>query len=1352
MFRNRKKDKLQPPPTHSSKQSITSVASLTSVGSAGRNASSPHLPSKSPSLLNLPSATEPSSAASDYEHGTYPFLDHPSSIPPYQSYQSYTSSPISSLPPTLPDITRVSSIRSVLGRQGQQTGEAGTNILARNGSGESWLRSFGSSAKDEASWDESKQASVGEGRPAPTKTKLTLPGDIEAPRPPPKEREESRSRPTTAGSRSDQLSRPRTAPRDDSREAIPSIVTHGATPRQNHRFDLDGNKSPPVSRPLTAASSLLSYTQHSDKSSATGSSIRSSSTFSHPMMMGQFNDPVQTSLSVSPSKFPTESHRPPPKPPSYAPPPVPQTQIHAPAKVMDLNPPIPKHAPPPPPPPKVTKHKLNLRNPMSLLLKRRSAQNIPQLSDDSLVSRKTPRSYGSSAQTKDPSIRGTIVHDFSAPKERRNNNGFDDSMASIQEEPWPDKPHTPIFKEHFDDGQSNEAAIRAEAMANRDFIARNLPPPMPSAPPPLPPPPPFGRPAAAQYMPDYHAAHHVETALSAPLQPPPLAALPEIPLQIDTTVASGPQAGGTLSPLIEDPGTSPVGPKNPSGNIRRNTISSRRRNTRFSTASRGSMSSIASDGSNRSSGIPAHMSSQSSRFSFQYAGQDSILQEKMLEEKHKQRAAAKALAEKANPTEEPEPEEEDDYDYEDEMDDMEEEVPMIGDDWGYGGGGLGDMSLGTGLGNLTLEDVLNTSAMNVALMGNPLDNSSLTAQSPSVHGLGILSGPQQQEHQVETRQSSKPSVYQPSGIPTQNSVHLNFDEGAMDDDLYFDDGMIDEVNFDDTQHFDETVLDDPSHPLYERKRLSAPMTEPLSALSDDGDDKPAHSNMLAPMNSVHNSTQVFNFAQYPSVNASPEQVSEYHSILAMAATKAAESGRFERSDSVSNLKDAAQTGLHEAESQPGLVPDDSRSSQATTMSPPPADTVTELDTQELSRQESQKQVMFTLGGQGHYDNDFMAFNSDMSDYDSAYEDDQIIAAANADALANDDDCIYGTEFGFYARPGPNGGDDGEEAINGGYFGPKEWSQIERQKSTREPNLTPITERSEYSTRNSFVSVPTLDKGAHSSPGLAQLARMSPSWNNSEMNLEALMRLRKGTFGGSQASLKSTGSNGNQPSSPLASSPIIAMQDSRSAFAHPELKSNSALQHAINAPYRTTDDVEDEDEAWEDTTTASTDEEESDYTDTEELEDDEEGESPTITATTYSCTAGSTTLPAQKSFPRPFNLVIQPATSPHANLPAFHFPSSASPISPTDVGLAPLLSQQAGAARGKAASGTFYSPASSVASPVKISHSRTGSDSVAYVEECDEEGGQPHWVLERRRTGENGVEELIGRTRIEHGSI
>ena len=143
------------------------------------------------------------------------------------------------------------------------------------------------------------------------------------------------------------------------------------------------------------------------------------------------------------------------------------------------------------------------------------------------------------------------------------------------------------------------------------------------------------------------------------------------------------------------------------------------------------------------------------------------------------------------------------------------------------------------------------------------------------------------------------------------------------------------------------------------------------------------------------------------------------------------------------------------------------------------------------------------------------------DYDDALEEDDIIAAANAEALAYDTDGFYGQEFGFYSAPAA-----GEaEYVNGGYFGPRGAEAVNRSQSnrvaSREPNLTPITERSEYSNRNSFMF------GMHrpeslTSPGLSQLIN-SPDYEG-DMSLNALLRLRRGAWGGSQASLhSSTGS-------------------------------------------------------------------------------------------------------------------------------------------------------------------------------------------------------------------------------------
>lgn len=146
------------------------------------------------------------------------------------------------------------------------------------------------------------------------------------------------------------------------------------------------------------------------------------------------------------------------------------------------------------------------------------------------------------------------------------------------------------------------------------------------------------------------------------------------------------------------------------------------------------------------------------------------------------------------------------------------------------------------------------------------------------------------------------------------------------------------------------------------------------------------------------------------------------------------------------------------------------------------------------------------------------------DNDDAYFDDAIVAAANAEALENDDDGFYGQEFGFYAQADGTGA---SELTNGGYFGPRRVEGITRNHSSRgkfqEPSLTPITEKSEWSTRNSMISVKahggTHPNSALASPGLAQLVDMGNL--DDEMSLSALLKLRRGAWGGSNGSLRST---------------------------------------------------------------------------------------------------------------------------------------------------------------------------------------------------------------------------------------
>jgi hypothetical protein len=158
------------------------------------------------------------------------------------------------------------------------------------------------------------------------------------------------------------------------------------------------------------------------------------------------------------------------------------------------------------------------------------------------------------------------------------------------------------------------------------------------------------------------------------------------------------------------------------------------------------------------------------------------------------------------------------------------------------------------------------------------------------------------------------------------------------------------------------------------------------------------------------------------------------------------------------------------------------------------------------------------------------------DNDALFYDDPIIAAANAEALENDDEGFYGQEFGFYAQAH---GSCSSELTNGGYFGPRGVEGINRSFSSRgkfrEPSLTPITERSEWSTRNSVISLAAAHGAAHSnamsSPGLAQLVDMGNI--EDEMTLSALMRLRRGAWGGSNGSLRS--SSGSPPPHPHSAS-------------------------------------------------------------------------------------------------------------------------------------------------------------------------------------------------------------------------
>ncbi|KAK8093617.1 hypothetical protein PG997_000302 [Apiospora hydei] len=437
-----------------------------------------------------------------------------------------------------------------------------------------------------------------------------------------------------------------------------------------------------------------------------------------------------------------------------------------------------------------------------------------------------------------------------------------------------------------------------------------------------------------------------------------------------------------------------------------------------------------------------------------------------------------------------------------------------------------------------------------------------------------------------------------------------------------------------------------------------------------------------------------------------DNMAAYQAALAAAAHKAAASGKFRR------------------DSDPPLPADVTITSPTTSGSDHSNDNINSFDDYEFD--------------DGFDD----GFGNGLDDYE--LDDDAIIAEANASALAHDSDGWYGQEFGFYAAPAqpiptrnPNPGSD-TSPFYGGFFGSN--NGLARSKSghliSREPNLTPITERSEYSNRNSIMSLmsPTTNRELSSlqSPGLAQLAMMADDDN---MSLSALLRLRSKAWGDSQASLASSrdgspSDRNNDISSPWSPEgreqiPNHDMYGRKnSAFS---LWSQSAESGAASG-----------------------------------------SGSPTLTMSIP-------TLPNNSNVP-PVPPLNPAAVGANPNLAAGPVPSAipqplfSPPPPPTT--FPPVLEDEEVSAeddfddRASAASAVLKpSPISSadysLSSPKPgvpsqkrpgMGHRHKGSaDSISYIKE-EGDGSEPRWVLERRRTAESGEIEVLEREIVEGGRI
>ncbi|KAJ4295438.1 hypothetical protein N0V90_007450 [Kalmusia sp. IMI 367209] len=1062
-------------------------------------------------------------------------------------------------------------------------------------------------------------------------------------------------------------------------------------------------------------------------------------------------------------------------------------------------------------PPKPGKSRLNLRNPMSLLMRRRSGQALEALHDESLVTQRSPSIVPPIPDNYDPSIRGRIVHDFSAPRPNRNfsyNNAY--GSEPRRAEPSPPKierEHTPVFTEHFDDDTSYEqsqAAIRREQLTNNDFLKRNS---YISEPPGHSPPPPpsqeFSKRTSSLAVPPARSPPPPPPiAKDSPTLPPPQIALPTPP----APEASQDYASYILSPVQEAPDSSDISAE---------VTPRKRKSTKTPPSSRSRATSV-TDPSFTPAGLPTHLTSRASRFSFQIGGGDSAAQEKILEERHIQKAAEKASKSEARISTNSIGDDYDEFGMDDDFDmdaGYEEDIPMLGEEDEYGG--LGDQTLSPGMAafdfsSLSIQPMMNPmSPMGIngevhtpldangdrigfAMSEDTFQQADITAtraypgndeaQIGNIQGLGLMNLQQEQANVT----SSTPDE-SPQETNTDSNKAVTFAQAGLGDDLYFDDGMIEEQGDIDAVEFDEEVFDDPAGPLFDRKVKSPPLEELRSALvSRPPDGLSSETGYEADDDALSKHIEISEPSlAHKTSRAQPRpdrNLNAYHSALADAANRAEAEGRFIRKASVDIGRSSsdADDSSSVSNSRPSLIPDDGRFSQETTGFPPDDD---------------------GFGMSSSFVDDY-----DYSEYDSAMDDDLMIAAANSEALANDYEEFYGQEFGFYAAAQG-------EAVNayGGFFGPSGLGRsVSGRNAMREPNLTPITERSEYSTRNSFISVSHFRDGTQSitspglagqsltSPALAQLARISPyGWRDEEdMSLDALMRLRKGAFG-STASLPGSASGSPRNSSPMGMQ-FIPRTASPAGNRMREQNEDSFESDESAAILDSLDESEEDEQALMDAVNAVP-EEFGDEVLEGEGEYDERPDSPTLTASDYnSLSSPSSHLQATSIPPIPQMPLQSPPALPVSSSIGVPLPmsSAAYPLSPSTIPSQPLPEPRPfnppppltlhtafhPSQPSSTHSPSFSSPSAtatnssvprrqslglispiSTTSPVtpggsthggwRAGHSRKGSaaDSVAYVREHDE-AGEGRWVLERRRTAESGELELIGREIVEGGRI
>ncbi|KAJ5666021.1 uncharacterized protein N7477_008469 [Penicillium maclennaniae] len=726
---------------------------------------------------------------------------------------------------------------------------------------------------------------------------------------------------------------------------------------------------------------------------------------------------------------------------------------------------------------------LHLLNPMSLLARRRSSQIGSSRVDNSKMSAQS--SIPAIPDDYDPRIRGNIVHDFSAPRPRRTASGTPGSGSTMTEgnsnmqnaspsqaglspaTRWNDQTrrhsdHSPVFKEHFEDDQNvlqpeNKGYLQSPLLTNPTQHGYEQAIPV------------FAR-KLPSHLPEKQSPEPAKLKASPPVELPA-----ELPAELTavSSKATTPEAQRNQP----DPDIIPNVPHPPSS-------------------------------------VPKHLKSNASRFSFDMGGVESSVQEKLLEERHKAKEATRKMEDGYFD----DFDDEFDHDLMDDLDGLEEKIPGVNadaDEDDFSTPYLNAKSWAAPKLSPVVASPITPAPPGIQADATPKNYLDPEADSPtssySVDDNESQKEPAQTDQSVQIQQTFSDHTETlgaaPHGPDTQQTQTIN-----VEDDMYFDDGEFGDLSLNDQDRgFDESVFDDVTSHLYERKPVMP--QDAQNPKTDGSDDDSSQQDIDLEGNATHGLKHMPSVAstyQTTSVKRGPlgepipnlgptrapggvlteQNLDILHNALAFAANEAACKSRVERNFSTSDRslgKESVQTA-QTVDSQPGLVSDDSHLSQGP---------------------------------------DFITFEESYEDQildDDPYWDDAIVAAANAEALENDDEGFYGQEFGFYAEAH---GTASSELTNGGYFGPRGVESITRSHSSRgkfqEPSLTPITERSEWSTRNSVISLKangaTHSNPPQASPGLAQLVDMGNL--DDEMSLSALMKLRRGAWGGSNGSLRSS---------------------------------------------------------------------------------------------------------------------------------------------------------------------------------------------------------------------------------------